>query len=54
MLELKRNISGIKNLPDGLNSRMDVKEESIVKLEYKSVELSKLKTRKKKKKINKP
>lgn len=34
MLELKRNISGIKNLLDGLNSRMDVKEESIVKLEY--------------------
>lgn len=50
MLELKRNISGIKKLPDGLNSRIDMKEESIVKLECKSVELSKLKKRKKKKK----
>lgn len=43
ILELKRNISGIKNLVDGLNSRIEVKEESIVKLEYKSVELYKLK-----------
>ena len=50
-MELRSIIDGMKNLPEGLNSRFEFAEERINELVDKSVEIS-LRNKKKGRKIN--